>query len=79
MDKDFDLLKIIRDIKYLKMLTRFHIKPEDELKIQIVHCLKNMIDLDGLLNEHGLHDKKSLIQTHLDRYKNDKVKFDDHF
>lgn len=27
LDRDFDLLKMIKDIKYLKMLTKFHIRP----------------------------------------------------
>ena len=33
VEKDFDFLKIIKDIKYLKMLTRYIMKPSEELKI----------------------------------------------
>ena len=33
LDKDFDLMKIIKDIKYLKMLTKFHLKPDEKLKM----------------------------------------------
>ena len=43
-------MKIIKDIKYLKMLTRYYLKPDGETKIQIVHCYKNLIDLDEILH-----------------------------
>ena len=33
LDKDFDLMKIIKDVKYLKMLTKFTLNPKDEIKI----------------------------------------------
>ena len=54
VEKDFDFLKIIKDIKYLKMLTRYIMKPQEELKIQIAHCGKNIIDLDKILEENGM-------------------------
>ena len=47
-------MKIIKDIKYLKTLTRYKHKPDDSLRFQIAHCLKNLIDLDNILNEEGL-------------------------
>ena len=30
--ENFDLLKIIKDIKYIKTLVEFHLKPEHKLK-----------------------------------------------
>lgn len=39
------------------MLTTYSLKPKDELKIKIIHCLKNLIDLDSILSEHGLQEK----------------------
>jgi len=65
VDKDFDLLKLIRDMKNLKMLTRFHIRPTEEIKVQIAHCLKNVIDLDCILHEEaGKHHDHSADHAH---------------
>ena len=61
LDKDFDLMKIIKDVKYLKMLTKFTLNPKDEIKIQIHHCLKNLIDFDEILTHHGLIQNKSIF------------------
>lgn len=58
LDKDFDLLKIIKDIKYLKMLTKFRLKPNLDTKTEINHCLKNVIDLDEILEKQGLHFRR---------------------
>jgi hypothetical protein len=38
-------------MKYLKMLTRYKLKPDDYLKVQIAHSLKNMIDLDKVIEK----------------------------
>ena len=46
-------MKIISDIKYLKMLTKFTLNPDKEIKIQILHNKKNLIDLDQILEDHG--------------------------
>jgi len=43
------------------MLTKFHLKPNEEMKENIIHCLKNVIDLDDLLNQNGLHLKKKRL------------------
>ena len=61
---------MIRDIKFLKMLTKFNIQPDDETKIQIVHCLKNIIDLDELFNLHGLKTKKT--NNYMDEFNSNK-------
>ena len=57
------------------MLTKFHINPDDEIKMQIAHCLKNIIDLDGLFFEKGLHHKKSIFQRIFEDYQTDKRSF----
>ena len=62
-------MKIIKDIKYLKMLTRYKHRPDDSLRFQIAHCLKNLIDLDKVLNDEGLTQATGIgnisdIQTH---------------
>ena len=62
-------MKIIKDIKYLKTLTRYKHKPDDSLRYQIAHCLKNLIDLDKVLNEEGLTHNNGIdsindIKTH---------------
>ena len=54
LDKDFDLFKLIKDMKYLKMLTRYKLKPDDYLKVQIAHSLKNMIDLDKVIEKEWI-------------------------
>ena len=54
LNKDFDLMNIIKDIRYLKMLTKFQFKPDEEMKFQINHCMKNLINLDKLLNNSGV-------------------------
>ena len=47
--KCFDLVKICNDIKYLKLLTKYQLKPNIQTKFQIRHCKKSVIDLDDLV------------------------------
>ena len=47
-----DIGKIIKDIKYLKLLTRFKLNPDIETKFQINHCNKNIIDIDKLWSNY---------------------------
>ena len=63
-----DLLKIIKDIKYIKTLGEFSIKPQDEVKLNIEHCLENVIDLDHIIHEadSNLSLHKSQIQRDID-------------
>ena len=61
-------MKIIKDIKYLKMLTRYYLKHDGETKIQIVHCYKNLIDLDEILQQHGLTTKRSILDEYMDNH-----------
>ena len=51
IEKIMNIGKIIKDIKYLKLLTRFKIDPDLETKFQIHHCSKNIIDIDKIWNE----------------------------
>ena len=46
IDKKLDMVKIINDIQYLKILTKYNIKPSVETQFQIHHCKKSIIDLD---------------------------------
>ena len=46
--KNFDLVKICNDIKYLKLLTKFELKPNLQTKFAIRHCKKSVIDVDDL-------------------------------
>ena len=43
------MLKIVKNIRYLKLLTNYKLKPDDKLKFQINHSIKNIIDIDKLL------------------------------
>ena len=58
------MLKIIQDIKYLKTLVEYSLKPEPEIKIQIEHCLENLIDLDQIMHDHDecLSHHKSILE-----------------
>lgn len=46
IDKKLDMVKILNDISYLKLLTKFNLKPTIETQFQIHHCKKSIIDLD---------------------------------
>ena len=61
-----DLLYIIKELKYVKTLVEFHLKPKPELKVQISHCLENLIDLDQILNETGHFENRSHINSIID-------------
>ena len=50
LDKNFDMLQIIQDLKYVKLLAEYKLKPRPEEKVQIKHCLENLIDLDQLIS-----------------------------
>jgi len=45
LDNNFDMLSIIQELKYVKILAEYRLKPTAEEKFQIKHCLENMIDL----------------------------------
>ena len=51
IDKSLDIVSLIKDIKYLKLLTMFKFDPDIETKFQIHHSRKNVIDLDKF--DHG--------------------------
>lgn len=51
LDKSLNILKLLKDIKYMKLLLKFKINPEIETKFQIHHCAKNVINLDALYSE----------------------------
>ena len=46
MEKAMDFVKLIKDVKYLKLLSRFKLDNDLQTKFQIYHCNKNVIDLD---------------------------------
>ena len=41
--KSLDIVKLTKDIRYLKLLTMTTIEPDIETKFQIYHCSKNII------------------------------------
>ena len=43
-----DLVKLLNDIKYLKLITKFHFKPSVETNFAIHHCKKSILDLDQI-------------------------------
>ena len=43
------MINLLSDIQYLKLLTKFHIKPSIETQFQIRHCRKSLIDLDQII------------------------------
>ena len=45
VNKSLDIVKLTKDIKYLKLLTMITLDPDVETKFQIHHCSKNVIDL----------------------------------
>ena len=51
LEKSFDIIKILKDIKYLKVLTKVMIPLEYDTKFQIYHNQKNIIDLDKVSGE----------------------------
>ena len=59
--KKLDLIKIVNDIQYLKLLTKIHLKPSVETQFQIHHCKKSLIDLDTIVDsaapDHALPDE----------------------
>jgi hypothetical protein len=55
------MLKVIKDINYIKTLVEFSLKPTNEIKVQIDHCLENLIDLDQIL-----YGQKSTIETEIE-------------
>ena len=45
------------------MLTKFHIRPDEELKLKIIHSLKNLIDIDDLMNKEGHIENESIYKS----------------
>ena len=45
INKSLDIVKLTKDIKYLKLLTMVKCKPDIKTKFEIHHCGKNIIDL----------------------------------
>ena len=50
MDKHLDIIKLVKDIKYIKLLLKRNILQDTETKFQIHHSAKNVIDLDKLFD-----------------------------
>ena len=48
--KRLDIVKILNDITYLKLITKFYCKPTFEANFAIRHCAKSVLDLDKILN-----------------------------
>ena len=46
-------MQIIKDMKYIKTMVEFHLKPDPKMKVQILHCIENLIDLDQILHDEG--------------------------
>ena len=44
--KSLDIVKLLKDIRYLKLLASMHIKPDTETKFRIYHSDKNVIKID---------------------------------
>lgn len=51
MLKSFDLVKICNDIKYLKLLAKFEIRPSVDTIFSIRHSKKSTIDIDDLIEK----------------------------
>ena len=77
------MLSIIKELKYLKTLVEFNIKPNPGLKVQIKHSLENLVDLDQILHDQGYQEKymetndfiESVDHSHLcDHYQTNEVK-----
>ena len=66
VDESFDLLKIIKDIRYMKTLTIDKLNPTIKEEIFIKHSEANLINLDLILNP----EDKNCLQNH----KHDKCK-----
>lgn len=45
INKALDIVKLTKDIKYLKLLTMVKCNPDIKTKFEIHHCGKNIIDL----------------------------------
>ena len=59
-------MKIIKEIKYIKTLLEFSLKPQDDIKFKIKHCLENVIDLD-----HIIHDVDKYLSKHKSQIERD--------
>ena len=56
LEKHLDVVKLINDLKFIKLLVKFTLKPKVDTKFSIRHCRKSVIDLDQLLKEtQGIH------------------------
>ena len=49
LEKSLNIVKIINNLKYLKQLTKYEIKPSEEIKRVIFQNSKNTIDLELLV------------------------------
>ena len=47
INKNLDIIKILKDIKYHKVLVQVMLQPTHEMKFQIYHNQKNVIDIDS--------------------------------
>ena len=44
--ESLDIVKILKDIRYLKLLAQMHINPDIDTKFKIYHSNKNVINID---------------------------------
>ena len=58
LEKKMDFIKIINDITYLKLITKFYLKPSIETNFQIHHSSKSIIDLDQVCEENDLQESE---------------------
>ena len=49
IDKSLDIVKIINNLKYMKQLIKYEIKPSEDIKKVIYQNSKNTIDMDLLI------------------------------
>lgn len=48
LNHSLNVIKVLKDIKYMKLLLKFKLDPDVETKFQVYHCSKNVIDLDNI-------------------------------
>ena len=57
------MVKILNDITYLKLITKFYLKPSIETNFKIKHCKKSIIDLDQICDDVRSEEETAVLNA----------------
>lgn len=76
MTKQFDVMKMLRDLRTVKIMSMFMLKPNRKTNIDIMTCKKRIIDCQNPMFQSFSNNKVDLFHEKMQKKKKHKYYYD---